>query len=111
MTKDVGQADGVLSMQKRRVARCWHPSHAGIPQTPRAPEGSHGAGSRLSCPTARLHRTGCSQAHETPPASKLQTETEPPGDGGHWGLALGSGAGRATRSPSNHPPPRSQAFI
>ena len=111
MIKDVGQADRVLSTQQRRVAHCQHPSHAGIPQTPRAPEGSHGAGSVLSCPTARLHGTGCSQAHETLPASKLQTETEPPGDGGHRGLVLGSGAGRATRSPSNHPPPCSQAFI
>lgn len=44
-----------------------------------------------SCPTAWLHGTGCSQAHETPPASKLQTVTEPPGCTGTAGRGPGPG--------------------
>ena len=33
MTKDMGQGDGMLRTQQRRVARCLHPSHAGVPDT------------------------------------------------------------------------------
>lgn len=59
-----------------------------------------------SCPTARLHGTGCSQAHETPPASKLQTVMEPPGCMGTAGRGPGPGLGRRESHTLTAPHPR-----
>ena len=81
--------------------------------TPRVPEGSRGAGSALlphgQAPRNRLQSsprdTSSLEAADRDGASRTH------GDGRQGGLALGSGAGRATRSPPPTPPPATPSGV